>query len=120
MALFTDVFVDVTKQGTIVHNGVMKDMSVLQESPFTDKGSVVEVFTDLTVWIGIRKIIEQVNAKDSNEPEFLQAVKEVLTTIKPILDKHSEYEKAALQKRRGSFLYAVIHLVLRRAAGCCF
>ena len=46
----------------IVHNGLMKDLSVLQESPFTDKGSVVEVFTDLTVWMGIRKIIEQVNA----------------------------------------------------------
>lgn len=43
-------------------NGLMKDLSVLQESPFTDKGSVVEVFTDLTVWMGIRKIIEQVNA----------------------------------------------------------
>lgn len=46
----------------IVHNGLMKDLSVLQESPFTDKGSVVEVFTDLTIWMGIRKIIEQVNA----------------------------------------------------------
>ncbi len=46
----------------IVHNGLMKDLSVLQESPFTDKGSVVEIFTDLTVWMGIRKIIEQVNA----------------------------------------------------------
>ena len=40
----------------------MKDLSVLQESPFTDKRSVVEVFTDLTVWMGIRKVIEQVNA----------------------------------------------------------
>lgn len=46
----------------IVHNGVMKDLSVLQESPFTDKGSVVEVFADLSVWAGIRKIIEEVNA----------------------------------------------------------
>ena len=46
----------------IVHNGLMKDLSVLQESPFTDKGSVVEVFTDLAVWMGIRKAIEQVNA----------------------------------------------------------
>ena len=46
----------------IVHNGLMKDFSVLQESPFTDKGSVVEIFTDLTVWAGIRKVIEQVNA----------------------------------------------------------
>ena len=33
----------------IVHNGLMKDMSVLQEAPFTDQGSVVEVFTDLSV-----------------------------------------------------------------------
>ena len=46
----------------IVHNGIMKDLSVLQESPFTDKGSVVEVFTDLSVWLGIRQVIEQVNA----------------------------------------------------------
>ena len=46
----------------IVHNGMMKDLSVLQETPFTDHGSIVEVFTDLTVWVGIRKIIEQVNA----------------------------------------------------------
>ena len=46
----------------IVHNGMMKDLSVLQEAPFTDQGSIVEVFTDLSVWMGIRKVIEQVNA----------------------------------------------------------
>ncbi|MCQ2540084.1 MAG: DEAD/DEAH box helicase family protein, partial [Acetatifactor sp.] len=46
----------------IVHNGMMKDLSVLQESPFTDQGSVVEVFTDLTVWMGIRKVIDAINA----------------------------------------------------------
>lgn len=46
----------------IVHNGMMKDLSVLQEPPFTDQGSIVEVFTDLSVWMGIRKTIEQVNA----------------------------------------------------------
>jgi type I restriction enzyme R subunit len=46
----------------IVHNGVMKDLSVLQESPFTDKGSIVEIFTDITVWEGIRKIIDRINA----------------------------------------------------------
>lgn len=46
----------------IVHNGLMKDMSVLMSAPFTDRGSVVEVFTDLTVWQGIRKTIEQINA----------------------------------------------------------
>lgn len=46
----------------IVHNGIMKDLSVLQESPFTDQGSVVDIFTDMTVWMGIRKVIDQINA----------------------------------------------------------
>ena len=46
----------------IVHNGMMKDLSVLQESPFTDQGSVVELFTDLNVWAGIRKVIDSINA----------------------------------------------------------
>lgn len=46
----------------IVHNGMMKDLSVLQESPFTDRGSIADIFTDLTVWAGIRKTIEQINA----------------------------------------------------------
>ena len=46
----------------IVHNGMMKDLSVLQESPFTDQGSVVEIFTDLSVWMGIRKVIDSINA----------------------------------------------------------
>lgn len=45
----------------IVHNGMMKDLSVLQEPPFTDQGSVAEIFTDLSVWQGIRQAIEKVN-----------------------------------------------------------
>ena len=46
----------------IVRNGVMKDMSVLQEAPFTDRGSIVEVFTDISIWLGIRNVIERINA----------------------------------------------------------
>ncbi len=46
----------------IVHNGMMKDLSVLQESPFTDKGSVVDVFTDMSVWMGIKGVIDTINA----------------------------------------------------------
>lgn len=46
----------------IVHNGMMTDLSVLQEPPFTDQGSVVDIFTDLTVWSAIRKTIERINA----------------------------------------------------------
>ena len=45
----------------IVHNGILKDLSVLQETPFTDKGSVVDVFTDVSVWMRIRNTIELVN-----------------------------------------------------------
>ena len=46
----------------IVRNGMMKDLSVLQESPFTDQGSIVEIFTDMNVWMGIRKVIDTINA----------------------------------------------------------
>ena len=40
----------------------MKDLSVLQDAPFTDNGSIVEVFTDVTLWFGIKKIIDRINA----------------------------------------------------------
>lgn len=46
----------------IIHNGLMKDLSVLQEPPFTDQGSVVDIFTDISVWTAIRKVIERINA----------------------------------------------------------
>lgn len=46
----------------IVHNGILKDLSVLQESPFTDQGSIVDIFTDLSVWMGIRGVIDRINA----------------------------------------------------------
>ncbi len=44
-----------------VHNGIMKDFAVLQEAPFTDKGSIVEVFSNMSIWMDIKKIIEQIN-----------------------------------------------------------
>lgn len=46
----------------IVRNGMMKDLSVLQEPPFTDQGSVVEVFTDISLWMGIKAVIDRINA----------------------------------------------------------
>ena len=46
----------------IVRNGMMKDLSVLQEPPFTDQGSVVEVFTDISLWMGIKAVIDKINA----------------------------------------------------------
>ena len=46
----------------IVRNGAMTDLSVLQDPPFNALGSVVDLFPDLTVWMGIRRAIEAVNA----------------------------------------------------------
>ena len=43
----------------IVRNGVL---TVLQEPPFTDQGSIVEVFTDLSLWAGIKSVIDKINA----------------------------------------------------------
>lgn len=45
----------------IVKNGVMKDLRILQESPFNDKGSVVDIFTDAAVFMNIRTVIETIN-----------------------------------------------------------
>ena len=46
----------------IVRNGLMKDMSVLQETPFIDKGNVVELFgNNISVWNGIRGVIALIN-----------------------------------------------------------
>lgn len=46
----------------IVHNGVLKDYSVFREPPFTDKGSLTDIFADRALWNGICKVIEQINA----------------------------------------------------------
>ena len=45
----------------VVHNGMIKDMSVLMESPFTDRGSITDIF-NTSVWMGIKKVIDQINA----------------------------------------------------------
>ena len=47
----------------------------------------------------VERVIEQVKEKNPNEPEFIQAVTEVLTSLQPLVEKHPEYEKAALLER---------------------
>ena len=44
-------------------------------------------------------VIAKVKARDAHEPEFIQTVEEVLTSLQPMLDKHPEYEKAGLLER---------------------
>jgi len=45
----------------IVKNGMMKDLRVLTGSPFNDRGSVADVFADVTIWSGIMRVIERIN-----------------------------------------------------------
>ena len=47
----------------------------------------------------VDSVIEQVKAKNANEPEFIQAVTEVLTSLKPVIDANPEYQKAGLLER---------------------
>lgn len=45
-------------------------------------------------------VLEKIGERNSTEPEFLQAVHEVLTTIEPVLDaKEIDYEKLAILER---------------------
>ena len=47
----------------------------------------------------VLKVLEEVKAKNQSEPEFIQAVEEVLTTLNPVIEKHPEYENIALLER---------------------
>ena len=47
----------------------------------------------------LERVLEEIKGKNANEPEFLQAVKEVYTTIEPVIEKHSEYENISLLER---------------------
>lgn len=47
----------------------------------------------------VDSVIEQVKDKNANEPEFIQAVTEVLTSLKPVIDTNPEYQKAGLLER---------------------
>ena len=45
------------------------------------------------------RVLQTVIDRNPNEPEFLQAVREVLTSLKPVIEKHPEYEKNAILER---------------------
>ena len=47
----------------------------------------------------IERVLEETRAKNATEPEFLQTVEEVLTSLEPVIDAHPEYEKVALLER---------------------
>ena len=47
----------------------------------------------------VERVLDELKKKNATEPEFIQAVTEVLTTLKPVIEKHPEYEKAALLEK---------------------
>jgi len=47
----------------------------------------------------LKELIEKVKAKNPGEPEFHQAVKEVLETLEPTVKKHPEFVKAKIYDR---------------------
>lgn len=47
----------------------------------------------------IEQVLETVKKRNSGEPEFIQAVEEVLGSIGPVLDKHPEYIESNLLER---------------------
>ncbi len=47
----------------------------------------------------LKKVYAQVEARDKNEPEFLQTVEEVFESIEPVVEKHPEYEANGLIER---------------------
>lgn len=47
----------------------------------------------------LAKVIAKVKEKNSAEPEFIQTVEEVLTSLSPVFDAHPEYEKANIAER---------------------
>lgn len=47
----------------------------------------------------VEKIMQELERKHPGEPEFLQAVKEVLVSIKDVYNQHPEFEKAKIIER---------------------
>ncbi|MGN1407335.1 type I restriction-modification enzyme R subunit C-terminal domain-containing protein [Lactobacillus sp.] len=46
----------------IAKNGLMKDLTVMQDSPFIDRGNIIELFGDRPdLWTGIRMTIQHIN-----------------------------------------------------------
>ena len=47
----------------------------------------------------VERVLKETAARNGNEPEFLQAVDEVLTTLDPVLKKNPQYEANAILER---------------------
>ena len=46
-----------------------------------------------------QRVLDGLKARNAHEKEFIQAATEILTTLKPVIEKHPEFEKAGLLDR---------------------
>ena len=115
----------------IVHNGMMKDLSVLQETPCTDKGSVVARFSELSYkiyWLMLRYqsvFIDPLDHLANPQPKSHKAViaklkgnipltQEDVAALERILwseiGSKEDYEAACGQKPLGEFVREIVGL----------
>ncbi|WP_432664555.1 NADP-specific glutamate dehydrogenase [Wukongibacter baidiensis] len=47
----------------------------------------------------IQEVLEKVKARNGSEPEFIQAVEEVLHSLEPVIERHPEYKEAGILER---------------------
>ena len=61
-------------------NNMMEKRKIMQNSSFDRK-------------------FEKLKEKNSDQPEFIQAVKEVLESLEPVIKKHPEYQRTNILER---------------------
>ena len=47
----------------------------------------------------IERVLTNLKAKNTDQPEFIQAVEEVLESVEPVIKAHPEYEHMAILER---------------------
>ena len=48
----------------------------------------------------VDRVIEEYKVKDASQPEFIQAMEEVIKSVEVIFDNHPEYENMAILERK--------------------
>ena len=57
------------------------------------------ILNKIITTMDVEKIIQDLEQRHPGEPEYIQAVREVLTSIEDVYNKHPEFERAKLIER---------------------
>ena len=63
----------------------------------------------------VEDFMARVEDRNPHEPEFLQAVREVVSSLVVVLQKHPEYQKSRILERMVDQLVSNVHSIRRRA-----